>query len=234
MPPPGAAPGPTDVLLRILRPPLHGASGAATLGSVTSLVLASASPRRAALLRSAGLDVQVRPVACDETPRPHETAVAYARRIAAAKLTAALADRSGPLPTLTADTVVWRARTARPLGKPRDREHARAGLRRLLGTDHFVTTAWALAWPSGEPSVAHETTRVWMRALCDQELERYLDTDEWHDKAGGYGIQGHAAGLVTRIEGSYTNVVGLPLAQVLQALGRGMPTAEPPAVEPSR
>ena len=120
--------------------------------------------------------------------------------------------------TLAADTVVWSATTAEPLGKPRDREHARQGLRQLVGADHFVTTAWALARPGHAPDLHHETTRVWMRPLPDDELERYLDTDEWRDKAGGYGIQGHAAGLVTRVEGSYTNVVGLPLAQVLAAL----------------
>jgi septum formation protein len=184
---------------------------------VTTLVLASASPRRVELLRSAGLRVEVRPVECDETPRAGEPAVAYARRIAAAKLVAALA-QAEPHPTLAADTVVWTETTAAPLGKPRDRAHARDVLSQLLGADHFVTTAWIVAWPGAEPRLAHETTRVWMRPLPDEAIERYLDTGEWRDKAGGYGIQGHAAGLVTRIEGSYTNVVGLPLAQVLAAL----------------
>lgn len=197
---------------------MRGSGGAATLSQVTSLVLASASPRRLELLRSAGLSVQVHPTHCDERPRPHEPAVAYARRIAAAKLAAALEGARWPHPTLAADTVVWLAATAEPLGKPRDRDHARRTLRRLLGTDHLVTTAWALARPGTEPTVAHETTRVWMRALSDEALERHLDAEDWRDKAGGYGIQGHAAGLVTRIEGSYTNVVGLPLAQVLVAL----------------
>lgn len=183
-----------------------------------TLVLASRSPRRVELLRAAGVRVEVRPVDCDETPYSGEPAVAYARRIAAAKLSAALAGATWPFPTLAADTVVWSATTAEPLGKPRDREHARQGLRQLVGADHFVTTAWALARPGHAPDLHHETTRVWMRPLPDDELERYLDTDEWRDKAGGYGIQGHAAGLVTRVEGSYTNVVGLPLAQVLAAL----------------
>ncbi len=185
-----------------------------------TLVLASRSPRRVDLLRSAGLRVEVRPVDCDESPRPHEPAVAYARRIAAAKLAAALVTPADPHPTLTADTVVWHEATAAPLGKPRDRDHAREVLRMLGGGDHLVTTAWALARPGAAPHVAHETTRVWMRALPEDELERYLDTDEWRDKAGGYGIQGHAAGFVTHIQGSYTNVVGLPLAQVLHALAQ--------------
>lgn len=185
---------------------------------MTTLVLASRSPRRVDLLRSAGLQVDVRPVECDESPHPGEPAVGYARRIAAAKLSTALAHATWPHPTLAADTVVWSETTAAPLGKPRDREHARHVLQQLLGADHFVTTAWALARPGADPHLAHETTRVWMRPLPPDALERYLDTDEWCDKAGGYGIQGHAAGLVTRIEGSYTNVVGLPLAQVLQVL----------------
>lgn len=188
---------------------------------VITLVLASRSPRRVELLRSAGVHVEVRPVDCDETPYAGEPAVAHARRIAAAKHSAALARATWPHPTLAADTVVWTETTAEPLGKPRDREHARRGLRLLLGADHLVTTAWALGRPGGEPLVRHETTRVWMRPLPDDELERYLDTEEWCDKAGGYGIQGHAAGLVVRVEGSYTNVVGLPLAQVLQALADG-------------
>jgi septum formation protein len=185
---------------------------------VPTLVLASRSPRRVELLRSAGLHVEVQPIDCDETPQPGEPAVAYARRIAAAKLSTALAHATWPHPTLTADTVVWSELGAAPLGKPRDRDHARQVLQGLVGADHFVTTAWALARPGADPRLAHETTRVWMRPLPPAALERYLDTDEWRDKAGGYGIQGHAAGLVTRIEGSYTNVVGLPLAQVLDAL----------------
>lgn len=183
-----------------------------------TLVLASRSPRRVELLCSAGVRVEVRPVDCDETPYAGEPAVAYARRIAAAKLAASLARATWPHPTLAADTVVWSETTAEPLGKPRDREHARQVLRQLVGADHFVTTAWALGRPGSEPRLRHETTRVWMRPLPDAELERYLDTDEWRDKAGGYGIQGHAAGIVVRVEGSYTNVVGLPLAQVLAAL----------------
>lgn len=184
------------------------------------LVLASGSPRRLQLLRSAGLRVQARPVDCDESPLPGEAAVALARRLARAKLAAATDDEPVQVSTLTADTVVWPATTATPLGKPRDRDHARQMLQQLSGGDHFVTTAWALARPGAPVLLAHETTRVWMRALDPARLAAYLDTEEWSDKAGGYGIQGHAAGLVLRIEGSYTNVVGLPLAQVLHALER--------------
>ena len=101
----------------------------------------------------------------------------------------------------------------------------------LTGTDepHFVTTAVCFAdtrGGGGEPRIEtfHETTRVWMRRLPRAEIEAYLDTDEWKDKAGAYGIQGRAAAFVLKIDGSYTNVVGLPLAQVidrLYALGLG-------------
>lgn len=187
---------------------------------MTDLVLASGSPRRRDLLRSAGVPVRVHPVDCDETPLLHEPAVTFARRMARSKLSLALGDQPALAPTLTADTVVWQATTAAPLGKPRDRDHARQILRGLVGGDHFVTTAWALARPHAPVQLDHETTRVWMRALDPTELEAYLETGEWVDKAGGYGIQGHAAGIVERIEGSYTNVVGLPLAQVLGALRR--------------
>ena len=203
-----------SVGIRALAPGVTGGHNPA----VTRLVLASRSPRRASLLRGAGLDLEVRAVDCDETPLPHEVAIGHARRVARHKLATALEDKPALAPTLTADTVVWNPTTAMPLGKPRDRAHARQVLRGLLGGDHFVTTAWALAYPARPVMLAHETTRVWMRNLDDAGIEAYLDTDEWSDKAGGYGIQGHAAGLVLRIEGSYTNVVGLPLAQVLEAL----------------
>ena len=84
-----------------------------------------------------------------------------------------------------------------------------------------MTTAWALGMPDGRVEVHEETTTVWMRPLDPHELRSYLLIDEWKDKAGGYAIQGRAASWVTRIEGSYTNVVGLPVAQVVGRL-RGL------------
>lgn len=185
------------------------------------LVLASASPRRATLLASAGIEPTVAPVDCDETPRPGEQAVPYARRIADAKLAAALVAhvpaRDGAA-VLVADTVVWRDDGA-AIGKPRDRANALAIITALTSGDpHNVTTAWALARPDGTTVRHSETTRVFMRTLSPAEREAYLTTDQWRDKAGGYGIQAAAASFVTRIEGSYTNVVGLPLAQVVAAL----------------
>ena len=187
-----------------------------------SLVLASASPRRADLLRAAGLRFTVAPVDLDEAWRPGEPPADYAARVAHDKALAALPRHPRAL-ILAADTTVWTAPDRPPIGKPADRPHAAAILRALTGAgSHLVTTAFALAdaralatprWLTGRV-----TTRVHMRPLADDELTAYLDTDDWRDKAGGYGIQSRAAGIVTAIEGSYTAVVGLPLAELLLAL----------------
>ncbi len=187
------------------------------------LILASASPRRAELLRSAGIDPVVAPVDCDETWHPGESPEAYARRIARDK--ADLAKRPG-VRILAADTTVWIDAAGPPIGKPRDREEAQSILRTLLlAGQHHVTTAFAIVDTRGPQSRWHQgstTTRVFMRTQIGEALERtlgrYLDTEEWRGKAGGYAIQGHAAGLVRSIEGSYTGVVGLPVAEVLDAL----------------
>jgi len=186
--------------------------------AASPLVLASASPRRAELLARAGIRFDVRPSDCDETPEPGEHPIALARRLALAKATAvATTDRI----VLGADTIVWLSDPMRALGKPSDVDDARAMLRSLGGRMHHVTTAFALT--GAVPSEVHDlTTDVWMRALPDAELDAYLAGDEWRDKAGAYGIQGLAAAFVTRIDGSYTAVVGLPLAEVivrLRALG---------------
>jgi len=180
---------------------------------VPRVVLASASPRRAELLRGAGVPFEVAASACDERPRPDERPVALARRLAAAK--AQVCARTDAI-VLAADTVVWTDERTQ-LAKPADREEAATFLRALSGREHSVTTAWALA--GAVPLEVHaETTRVWFRALAERDLAAYLATEEWTDKAGAYGIQGAAAGFVARIDGSYTNVVGLPLAQVVARL----------------
>jgi septum formation protein len=188
------------------------------------LVLASASPRRAELLRSAGIEFVVRPVDCDESWRAGESPLAYVGRVAAAKALALDEDLPPDTLILAADTTVWLDEDAEPLAKPVDRAHATAMLRALTrGRPHSVSTACAFARP-GRTLVATltETTRVHMRSLSDaqfdQFIEPYLDADDWTDKAGAYAIQGRAAALVEAIEGSYTNVVGLPLAQVVAQL----------------
>lgn len=187
-----------------------------------TLLLASASPRRRDLLASSGIALVVHPVACDETWQLWEEPVAYTRRLAGEKASLARAgnpDHRGPI--LAADTTVWRD-GGPPLGKPRDRAHARAMLTDLTcGQPHNVTTAfYLLPGPAAPAIVEHTTTRVWMRRLTAGEREAYLDTNEWQGKAGGYAIQGYAGGFVTRIEGSYSGVVGLPVAQVVEALAR--------------
>lgn len=195
------------------------------------LLLASASPRRTKLLSDASVEHTVTPVGVDETWREGEAPVPYACRMARSKAEGA-ASRPGTV-VLAADTVVWTDPKQPPLGKPTTRDEARAMLTRLADPEapHFVTTAYALLdlrQENPEVEVFKETTRVWMRALTEIELDAYLDGDEWRDKAGGYGIQGAAAGFVKRIEGSYTNVVGLPVAQVLERLAAlGLDEAPP-------
>jgi septum formation protein len=203
------------------------------------LVLASASPRRAELLRRAGQDFSVCPVDCDETWRPGEAPLAYVERVAAAKAIAACSldafagswDASAPAPLiLTADTTVWFDADSEPLAKPRDDAHATSMLRALTrGRPHRVSTACVFMQPAPRPgdppqllACLTETTLVRMRALSDQQfaewIQPYLELASWRDKAGAYAIQGRAAALVESIEGSYTNVVGLPLAQVVAQL----------------
>ena len=185
------------------------------------LVLASRSPRRSELLSAAGIEFTVRFTAdAAEAWHEGESPVSYARRVASAKAEGVAAQVDEAL-ILAADTTVWTHENSRPMGKPRDRDEARRMLTLLTrGREHWVTTAFVLldTEHTDEARVAHETTTVWMRRLSAEQVERHLDAGEWTDKAGGYGIQGAAAAVVERIEGSYTNVVGLPVAQVLIAL----------------
>lgn len=182
------------------------------------LRLASASPRRAELLRQAGVPFSVLAgLNTDESHRAGESPVAYARRVAGDKLSAARVADPNAAVILTADTTVWTDSAAPPLAKPTSRTDARRMLRMLAGRTHFVTSAFAVGEPGGA-HIDHATTLVRMRPVDEAQLERYLDLGEWTDKAGGYGIQGHAGAFVLEIEGSYSNVVGLPVAQVLEAL----------------
>jgi len=187
------------------------------------LVLGSASPRRADLLRRAGIPFEVRPTDTDETVLVDEDALAYVRRVARAKAAAA-ARLAGPLAGgatspafLTADTTV--ALQGRILGKPRDPAEAVATLTLLSGRAHHVHTAVALH-VDGRTSAFTRTTTVHFRPLTAADIARYVATGEPMDKAGAYGIQGLGGALVDRIVGSYTNVVGLPLHQTLELLAR--------------
>ncbi len=191
----------------------------------TPLLLASTSPRRIDLLTRAGIPHTVTPAEVDEQPRPGEAPIPFARRMAETKGRKVAAARGVGGVVLAADTIVWTSPKTRPLGKPRDRDDALRMLLELTGRDdpHFVTTAVCFADDRGDGDVPHfdtfhETTRVWMRTPPRAEIEAYLDTDEWKDKAGAYGIQGRALAFVRKIDGSYSNVVGLPLAQVIDRL----------------
>jgi septum formation protein len=185
--------------------------------ALPDLVLASASPRRRELLERMGLVLEVVAADVDETPHPGERPGDYARRVAAAKCDA-VADRLPPersLAVLGADTTVVIEDAI--LGKPTGADDARAMLGRLAGRRHEVVTAYTLRF--GERRLDRAvTTMVAMRALQPMEIEAYVASGEWRDKAGGYAVQGIAAAFITELRGSLTNVIGLPLAEVLADL----------------
>jgi len=179
------------------------------------LILASASPRRAELLRAAGIDVDVRPADVDESVQPGEAPDRYASRVALAKARSISLEAPDRF-VLGADTVV--VVDDRILGKPTDSADARRMLRALSGRSHVVMTAVILIRGAGLPGemldAQVERTVVEFAPLTSHEIERYAATAEPMDKAGGYAIQGLASRFVTRIEGSYSNVVGLPVSLV--------------------
>jgi septum formation protein len=180
------------------------------------LILASASPRRRELLERLGLVLRIEPVDVDETPVPGEKARAYAQRLAADKGDAALA-RMGheTLPILTADTVVVLGDEI--LGKPANRDEAAGMLRRLAGRRHEVMTAYRAHF-GGRMVERVVSTGVSFRSLDEAELRAYLDCGEWQGKAGAYAIQGIAGAFAIEVRGSFSNVVGLPLAEVIADL----------------
>ena len=178
------------------------------------LILASASPRRAELLRNAGLTFEVVPADVVEQRRPGEAPVDYARRLAQDKARAVAATHSGAT-VLGADTIVVVEGSV--LEKPRDAADAVAMLRRLRERWHEVTTGVCVITPSQE-LIEHETTRVQFAAMSDADIEDYVQSGEPMDKAGAYAIQGMASRWIPRIEGDYSNVVGLPVARVCKML----------------
>ena len=182
------------------------------------LILASASPRRLALLERIGvIPDAVRPAEIDETPKRGELPIAYARRMAAEKA-AALAE-PGAL-VLAADTVVAAGR--RILPKTETEAEARAALALLAGRRHRVHSAVTLLDGSGHARHRLSSSIVAFKRLSDGELDAYLAAGEWRGKAGGYAIQGRAEALIRSISGSYSGVVGLPLFEtraLLRAAG---------------
>ena len=177
------------------------------------IVLASASPRRKALLEAAGFVVDVRPADVDEAPLPGELPEDLVRRLARAKADAV--PNTDDDAVVAADTTV--ALGALILNKPVDDDDAARMLRLLSGRVHMVLTGWCVR----RGAVLQDgvcVTAVTFRALGDDDIAAYLQTGEHRDKAGAYGIQGAAAVLVARVEGSLTNVIGLPVDDVVAAL----------------
>jgi septum formation protein len=179
-----------------------------------SLILASASPRRAELLSAAGIPFEAVHANANEAPLDQELAEDHVRRLAQAKAGAVASRRPGST-VLGADTVV--VLDGRILGKPRDERDAAAMLRTLSGREHLVVTGVALI-RNGAARVEVAATRVRMSSLTDQDIEWYVESGEPMDKAGAYAIQGLASRFVDSITGSYSNVVGLPVALVWRML----------------
>lgn len=177
-----------------------------------TLILASASPRRAELLAAAGFAFTVRPAHVDETIRPGEDPTSYALRVAGEKAARVLEEcrESGSL-VLGADTVVVAG--GRIMGKPADDADARSMLKALSGAVHEVHSGVAV-YSKTRRSCEVVTTRVHILPLTDDEIAWYIGTGEPWGKAGAYAIQGRAARFVDWIEGSWSNVVGLPIATV--------------------
>lgn len=181
------------------------------------LILASASPRRAEILRDAGFTFHVMSSAVDETPYPDESPHELVQRLANAKAELVAARAVGPAIVIAADTEV--VLDGRVFGKPHSTDDARRMLENLSGRTHSVVSGVSLIrLPDAERIQFVETTLVHFARLDPEEISRYLATGEPHDKAGGYAIQGRAGRFIPRIEGDYFNIVGLPLARVTKAL----------------
>lgn len=190
---------------------------------MTRFVLASASPRRVALLREIGIDPVVRPSDIDETPLPGEGAAALVERLARAKAADALESAAPGDVVIAGDTTV--AVDDEELGKPTDAADARRMLRELSGRTHQVSTGVfvAIAGQDGKEGRAEsfvETTDVTFFDLDDRQIDAYVESGEGTDKAGSYGIQGRGRLLVRGIRGDYFNVVGLPVARLARTLER--------------
>lgn len=192
-----------------------------------SIYLASRSPRRRELLRQIGINFEIVPLReaprypadVDETPRAGETPDVYVLRVAREKAQAAVAitsvRRLALRPVLAADTTVVRDDAI--LGKPANAAAAARMLESLAGRAHRVLTAVAVT--AGDEIVTRVSeSQVWFRALTPEEIRRYVATGESTDKAGAYAVQGRAAAFITRIEGSYSGIMGLPLAETAELL----------------
>jgi septum formation protein len=189
------------------------------IGPARPLILGSASPRRRDILSGLGIPITVLPADVDEGLAPTEAPLAYVERIVAAKLAAVVVRSRQTVGAglLVADTIV--VLDGQVLGKPVDVADAERLLGRLAGREHRVHTRYALAAPDGETLAARTVTSdVRLRAAPAEVLAGYARTGEGLDKAGAYAVQGIGAFLVASINGSYSNVVGLPACEVVADL----------------
>src|SRR5579862_9699866 len=183
------------------------------------LVLASSSPRRAEVLRNAGIDFEVRPADVDEARHPGEPASDYVQRLALEKARAAVDSESttNTFIVIGADTVV--VNRGEILLKPESPDDARGMLRQLSGGVHEVHTGLAvIRMPQKIERVVEEVTSVQFAQLSDAEIDAYIATGEPFDKAGAYGIQSLGGRYVTRVDGCYFNVMGMPLGRLWDTL----------------
>lgn len=182
----------------------------------TAIILASASPRRVELLQSAGVSVSVRPSSVDENLLPNETPETHAMRLARDKARDVASLGNGRF-FIGADTIVVSGDEI--MGKPRDAADAERMLRKLSGAAHLVITGFSVIDATTDREVTEAVkTLVYFKDLRDDEIQTYIASGCPFDKAGAYAIQGNAAHMIRKIEGSYTNVVGLPLCEVVEAL----------------
>ncbi len=195
------------------------------------IILASSSPRRKDLLESAGFEVKIFKPEVDETPRKGESPAALVRRLSQEKALTAFAavssKTSDPRPTLfvAADTIVVDPLGKRILGKPTSRADASKMLKSLSGKSHTVLTGFTVLYKTQSKKIAVHSalskvvrTRVTIKPLTNVAIERYLNSGEPFDKAGSYAAQGIGMGFIEKIVGSYTNVVGLPMTEVIEAM----------------
>ncbi len=194
--------------------------------SSVDLILASRSPRRIQLLEQIGARFQVIPADIDESPRPGESVSDYVRRIAIVKSTTVSEQCEGSTPVLAADTAVYIDKLI--IGKPNDEDHAGEMLERLSGRWHDVYSGISITYR--DVSVISVRTRVKFRRIERWEIKEYWLSGEPKDKAGSYAIQGLGGNFVERIDGSYSNVVGLPMVEtgdlldqygIVKRIGRG-------------
>ncbi|QWV94961.1 Maf family nucleotide pyrophosphatase [Geomonas oryzisoli] len=184
--------------------------------SATTIVLASASPRRSELLESAGITFRVLPADICEDQLPGEEPVDHVLRLAEGKARAAAGMTEGRF-FLGADTIVLC--DGEIMGKPKDHADAQRMLKKLSGVPHEVVTGFAIYDRERDDALVEAVrTKVFFKELRDEEIDAYIATGCPFDKAGGYAIQGGAAHMVRKIDGSYTNVVGLPLCEVVEKL----------------